>query len=212
MSSLLSITPQQILRDRLLRKGAGFIGCISRPYPPKIHLFGFKDIQCWAPADPKKPHCFCHDCRELCDPDGTIDLELIQEGNRDARITYKNLLPPELVPEEPPSNGLLEQAEALSSPSLGVPSSFYSTFDEIPTSLPAPRARNLEEETPQERLKRDLSQLKMDLYHQLISVMDRRRISNRYEAAEHDAFIIEILEEEHALWQKIDAITILLKK
>lgn len=83
----------EILQDREARKSAGLVGCITGRPEPEISFFGYSDVQSWRPADPMDPHCFCFDCRELWDTDGTIDAELVNKGHNGALYAYRNLLP-----------------------------------------------------------------------------------------------------------------------
>lgn len=92
MSSILSITTDQILNHRAARKAAGLVGCISGKPAPPINFFGYSDVQSWRPSDPMNPHCFCFDCRGLWDRDATIDLQLVQTGHRGALEVYGELL------------------------------------------------------------------------------------------------------------------------
>ena len=50
-----------------------------------------------------------------------------------------------------------------------------TTFDEIPTSLPAPRHRDIMNETLNERIKNDLARLRGEIQSELVNVMDMRR-------------------------------------
>ena len=84
-----SITTQQIKEHRAQRKASGLVGCIDGSDGPSMSLKGIS----WRPEDPKNPHCFCHDCRTTWDPEGDIDLELINEGNQRACYVYASLIP-----------------------------------------------------------------------------------------------------------------------
>lgn len=84
------ITTTQIKEHRAGRKASGLMGCIDGV--SDIPVMSLKGIS-WRPADPKNPDCFCHDCRTTWDPEGSIDLELINEGNERACYVYSSLLP-----------------------------------------------------------------------------------------------------------------------
>lgn len=84
------ITTQQIKAHRAGRKASGLMGCIDGV--SDIPLTSLKGMS-WRPADPMNPDCFCHDCRTTWDPEGSIDLELIKEGNERACFVYASILP-----------------------------------------------------------------------------------------------------------------------
>jgi hypothetical protein len=84
------ITAIQIKEHRAGRKASGLMGCIDGV--SDIPLTSLKGMS-WKPADPKNPDCFCHDCRTTWDPEGSIDLELINEGHERACYVYASLLP-----------------------------------------------------------------------------------------------------------------------
>lgn len=85
-----SITTEQIKEHRQKRKTAGLVGCIDGSDTPLTSLRGIS----WRPEDPMNPYCFCHDCRTLWDPEGSIDLELIENGHRHALFVYRSILLP----------------------------------------------------------------------------------------------------------------------
>jgi len=225
MSSL-NITSQQIIDNRAFRKAAGLVGCISGRPEPQLDFFGYKDVQIWyvdanghMNGDPgfdrMNPGCFCFDCRSAFDPKAEVDLQLILDGHERARSTYAQLLPAHALP--PPETTLL-----MPSPSGGIapplllrvdtstPS--YASFDEIPTSLPAPRARDILNETPDERLRADLSVLRGRLQRKLIVAMDRARHAVCYDdPTERATFLATVREDEQALWRKLDAVELLIK-
>jgi hypothetical protein len=218
MASLLNITHEQIINHRAAKKAAGNRGCISGRPIPAMDFFGYKDVQSWRPADPMNPHCFCFDCRDLWDKDATIDLQLISDGHTWALESYAELLPVEM---RPPELGLHKSPLSLGLPTRSngggiamvcdttVPR--YGSFDEVPMSLAAPRARDFANETAEERLKMDLATHKGELQSELITVMDRRRNAIFYDGAEREKFLASIDTDEQALWKKLDAITLLLK-
>lgn len=113
----ITITPAQILEHRHARKASGMLGCL---------LTGVEDLPfaslrgiCWRvdacgrygdhpEFDPKDPGCFCFDCRNCFDADGSMDAELVNLGHQRARWTYESLVPVELrvprpSPPPPPS-------------------------------------------------------------------------------------------------------------
>lgn len=236
MSSPSSLTTQQILNHRAARKAAGLVGCISGRPAPAINFFGYSDVQSWRPADPMNPHCFCFDCRDLWDRDAAIDLELVQSGHTRALEVYGellNVLPPARTPTEHPeavttrlpqrSNGGGLSAET-SPPSfrsyservpdvppiLTAPPRTYGSFSEIPMSLPAPRHRDVMNESPSERLQSDLSERRARLSGKLVPVMDKMRRSILMDPADVPAFAASVRAEEDAIWRQIDAIDVIL--
>lgn len=237
----LNITAQQIIDNRTARKSAGLVGCISGRPVPELDFFGYKDVQIWnvdanghMNGDPgfnrMDPGCFCFDCRSAFDPRAEVDLQLVQNGHVEARRTYASLLPTELVP--PPRDPPTPSSSTAPTPALPLPTRSmsggiapplllrvdtaprsYGSFSEIPTSLPAPRARDILNETPNERLRADLGTLRGKLQSKLIVAMDRARQAVSYDdPTERATFLATVREDEQALWRKIDAIDLLLKK
>jgi hypothetical protein len=272
------ITPAQIIAHRAARKDAGLLGCItSKPKSNRI-VFGYSDVYSWRPADPMNPHCFCIDCRELWDSDGSIDVQLVNNGHKWACHTYASLLPssakappapaPSPSPEDdgsagsggalpslalptrsmthypgvlscekgcwcghwerqersaspPPARTMTEHPEAYK---MGVPRSVWFTeptlrvevptlsatrFEDVPTSLPAPRHRDIMNETPETRLRNDLVKLLAETEADLIRVMDSRR--NIYtEMTDRSSRLAEIDTDEDKLIEKVRAIKSLL--
>ena len=251
MSSTLSLTTQDILNDRATRKAMGLVGCITgQPVSNRI-VFGFSDVQSWRPSDPMNPHCFCFDCRGLWDRDATIDLQLVQNGHEYACYAYRNLIPNYVMPRR-------------SAPSVDIPQSNHESFEDVPDSLPAPRAasrpsstgtlvaspeipslqrsdgggirsgsddpsstgtlvaspeipplpqpvpRDVMNETPLERLRRDLKELRAHIYADLIPVMDRRRNGACMGEPELSSFLHQVDVEEGYLHAKLKAIEVLL--
>lgn len=112
----------------------------------------------------------------------------------------------------------------ISPPSLRVNTTqpTYSSFEEIPASLPAPRSattvpplpspvlRSVATENPKERLRRDLMELKAHIYADLIPVMDRRRNYACMGEPELSTFIAQVDADEAKLYAKIAAIDLLL--
>lgn len=86
------ITVEQIKTHRATRKESGVAGCVNGEDALPAGLTNMKGIS-WRPMNPLNPSCFCHDCRGLWDPTGTIDLELLKKGNTRALFTYSSILP-----------------------------------------------------------------------------------------------------------------------
>ena len=236
MSSTLSITPQNIIDHRAARKAAGMVGCISGRPVPEMDFFGYRDVQSWRPADPMKPHCLCFDCRELWDNDASIDLQLILNGDEWAREVYATLLPMDMRPAPRPQHkeganpaplalpmrsnggGISMMPERGDSPApvplpprVSTSGPSYGSFGEIPMSLPAPRARDIMNESPDERLRGDLAVLRGKLQSDLVVVMDSRRHAITYDNPdEAAAFLSTVRDQETVLWKKLDAIDLLL--
>lgn len=203
----LNITTQQIKDHRAARKAAGLAGCISgRPEPP-LDFFGYKDVQSWRPIDPMKPYCFCFDCRDLWDNDATIDLQLLEDGHTVALMTYSELLPPEFVHPKHVALPQRSNGGGISMPPLCIDTSVpkYGSFDEIPSSLPAPKHFD-------GSLKAQLAKLRGEIQAELVVVMDSRRgLSNHDDAYDRVLAEATIHAKEAALWSKLDAIDILMK-
>lgn len=230
MSSL-NVTPEQIQAHRASRKASGLAGCITGRPMPELDFFGYKDVQSWRPSDPMQPHCFCFDCRELWDNDATIDLQLIKDGHKMALWTYAELLPKEMVPpkEAPPAPSLAKpignsvpllprtNGGGLSALGLGIPplridtsAPRHESFEEVPTSLPAPRHRDMMNETQEQRLKNDLAELRARIQDDIVTTMDKKRHAFDNDAERTD-FIRKLAAEEGKLWAKLDAVNLLLK-
>lgn len=193
MSSII-ISTQDILNHRALRTAAGLKGCQDGSDAPLTSLRGIS----WVPKDAMDPMCFCVDCREAFDPDGKIDLQLYNEGHEGAKFTYENLS---------------EKKHDLTSPLfVQISPPTFTSFDEIPTSLPAPIHRNILEETPAERLHKDLVLLKEDLFTKLNTVLESRDREDTMPMQDISAFHSNIQTECRVLWEKIRAIDTLLKE
>lgn len=210
----LRISNQQILDHRASKKTAGLHGCQNGRDAPLTSLFGISwkvDAKGrWADQegyDPEDPACFCHDCRTTFDPDGSIDLKLLQAGHDVARHIYADLLPVELRPPPLPPVLLAKRTPGGGLSPLDTEQPTYALFEEIPTSLPAPRARDVMNETSEERLKGDLAALRSDLQGQIVEWMDKRRLA--YDGPE--ATLISINKEVDKLWAKLKAVELLLQ-
>lgn len=232
MSSPINITTEQIRAHRASRKASGLAGCITGRPLPEISFYGYSDVQSWRPSDPMQPHCFCFDCRDLWDSDAAIDLELIQKGHEMARWTYAELLPKDAVPpkkEAAPAPSLAKpignsvpllprtNGGGLSALGLGIPplridtsAPHHESFEEVPTSLPAPRHRDMMNETKEERFKNDLAELRARIQDDLVLTMDKKRHAFDDDAERTD-FIRKLAAEEAKLWAKLDAVNLLLK-
>lgn len=88
----------------------------------------------------------------------------------------------------------------------------YDDFDDVPSSLPAPRHRDVLNEPPSLRLRNDLAELRMRIQSKLVYVMDKKRRAPYFEGEERALFLAKVNEEEHDLWAKLDAIEVLLKE
>lgn len=104
MATTMTITPTQVREHRELRKRSGMVGCITGRPEPEMDFFGYRDVQIWyrdasgrLNGDPgfnrMDPYCFCFDCRDSFDRDGTIDAELVNSGHQRAFFVYSSLLP-----------------------------------------------------------------------------------------------------------------------
>ena len=193
MSSII-ITTQDILNHRALRRASGIKGCKDGSDAPLTSLHGIS----WRPLDSMNPSCFCFDCRDEYDPDGKIDLQLYNEGHAAAKFTYDNLS----EKEENPQSVLFMQ---ISQPT-------FTAFDEVPSPLPAPIHRNILEETPTERLHKDLVLLKENLFAKLNIVLETRDREDDMAMQDIPAFRSKIQTECRVLWDKIRAIDTLLKE
>ena len=244
MSSF-NITPEQIKQHRAGRKAAGLYGCKNGADAPLDSLKGIS----WRPADPMNPSCFCHDCRDTWDNDASVDIQLIETNNKDARWTYASLLPADAIPpKEAPnpalalpmrSNGggvgwgsvprfsdggydstddedsLVTKTRAiLHDTSLRIDTSAprYGSFDEVPRSLPAPRHRDVMNESPAERLKNDLAELRGQIQSKILRTMDKRRRGVYLDEPERSEYLQKVYEEENALLMKLEAVNLLLKE
>jgi hypothetical protein len=209
----LTITPQQIQENRAARKAAGLWGCKSEG---DTRLTSMRGISWKMDAkgrygddkdyDPEDPACFCYDCRESFDPDAVVDLKLIVKGHEGALRAYATLLPDELRPAPTPALNLAKRT-----PGGGIDTLLptYSTFEEVPMSLPAPTHRDIMNESPQQRLKGDLATLRYDLHGQLIVCMDKERLA--YDGPDKESFLASLREEEKKLWAKLKAVELLLE-
>jgi hypothetical protein len=219
---LANITAEQIVNHRAARKKAGLQGCQDGSDMPFHSLRGIswkRDTKGRAADhpdfDPDDPHCFCHDCRRTFDPEGTHDLKLIEKGNQEAIRVYADILRPPLPQRSngggiapPPPLGL-QRSMTLG---IQIPSITVTTFEDLPMSLPAPRARDVMNEHPRERLKKDLFELRGKIQSKLITTMDSRRRAVSMSEEEREAFLDLVQQKENALWAKLDAVDLLLKE
>lgn len=86
------LTTDDIIAHRVSRKESGSVGCKDGSDALPGGLLSMRGIS-WRPMNPMNPSCFCHDCRTQWDPTGTIDLELLKQGNSRALFTYESILP-----------------------------------------------------------------------------------------------------------------------
>lgn len=236
-----SISPIQIVKHRALRKAAGLTGCISGRPVPEMDFFGYKDVQIWfrdasgrlngdADFNRRDPYCFCFDCRDAFDPEGTLDAELVNEGHKRARIIYASLLQ-EPVAEVLPARTLTEHPEAYKMdvpretwfPAAPLPQRSMTNVPwalpklEIPEgvppiSLPAPRHRDVMNETRETRIRNDLLEKISDFRAELIEVMDSRRTlyeGDRIPDSDEPRRLLDRREED--LWKKINAAELLIE-
>lgn len=196
-----TVSPSDILNHRKWRSASGLVGCKDGSDAPLSSLRGIS----WRPADPMNPSCFCHDCRSEWDSDGVIDAELVNSGHKMACYTYNSLLEKPTYPVLPTrTNG------GGIPPPLDIPPLSATTFEEIPTSIPAPRNRDIMNETNEVRLRNDLFEYLMKLEDDLINMMDTKR--NIFpDMPNRDLLIEKIMAAEGRLRDKIDSIRALLK-
>jgi hypothetical protein len=64
---------------------------------------------------------------------------------------------------------------------------------------------------PNERLKKDLSELRGNLQSELVRVMDKKRIAAFSDELHRSEFFHYVDEEEHKIWKKLEAVELLLK-
>jgi hypothetical protein len=86
------LTVDRIIAHRAARKESGLAGCKDGGDALPGGLTNMRGIS-WRPMNPMNPTCFCHDCRTQWDPTGSIDLELLKQGNTRALLTYASILP-----------------------------------------------------------------------------------------------------------------------
>ncbi len=88
----------------------------------------------------------------------------------------------------------------------------YESFEEVPTSLPAPRHRDVMNETKAERLRGDLAELRAKIQGDLVRTMDKRRRGVYYEEPDRSEYLRSVDQQENALWLKLDAVELLMKE
>lgn len=93
---------------------------------------------------------------------------------------------------------------------VSIPTLSATHFDAIPTSLPAPRRRDIMNETNDERIKNDLAMLRSKYQNDLVRMMDSKRIPLLLDGTGRDELLARIRADEDAIWKKIDAINLLL--
>jgi hypothetical protein len=134
-------------------------------------------------------------------------------GNQEALRVYADILGRSLLPQRSNGGGIAPPPGLQRSMTMGIqiPPITVTTFEDLPMSLPAPRARDIQNETPKERLKADLATLRGDIQSKLILVMDSRRRAVSLPEDERDDFLEEVHAKENILWAKLDAVDLLLK-
>jgi hypothetical protein len=191
--------------------------------------------------DRKNPHCFCFDCRGAFDPRAEVDAELVNSGHERACQVYASLLVPTATtpvasPPPPPKASpvlvplpprtMTEHPEAYA---RGVPRSVWfpssppmaaggrpppieiPPLSDVPTSLPAPRHRDIMNETRDTRITKDLLEQIMHYRGELVEVMDSRRSAVYIEQkAPREEFLAKISKKENDLWDKIRACELLI--
>ena len=88
----------------------------------------------------------------------------------------------------------------------------YASFEGVPTSLPAPRHRDVMNETKQQRFKNDLAELRGHIQASLVQAIDKRRRGVYYEEPERSEYLHKVDEEENKLWIKLEAVELLMKE
>ncbi len=210
-----TVTPQQILNHRTWSLAANERQC---DWGDVTTLAGAS----YRPINPSNPPCFCATCRNLYDETGDGDARLVNTGHVGARKVYASLL----LPPSPPSSEITRTEENGGWTDLfpkrsgtewhggvplhvTIPSLSATHFDAIPTSLPAPRHRDVMNETPDERIKNDLALLRMKYQRELIEKMDSKR-NVFLDNPDREEVLASIRAEEDVIWQKIEAIKLLL--
>ena len=209
-----TVTPQQILNHRTWTLAANQRQCewygittfVGASYPP---------------ITPGDPPCFCATCRNLYDSSGEVDAELVNTGQVNARKAYASLFlppsPPSEVTRTEENGGWTDLFPKRSGTEwhggvplhVTIPSLSATHFDAIPLSLPAPRHRDVMNETDDERIKNDLALLRMKYQRDLIEKMDSKR-SVFLDNPDREKVLASIRAEEDVIWQKIEAIKLLL--
>ncbi len=191
--------------------------------------------------DRKNPRCFCFDCRGAFDPRAEVDTELVNSGNERACDVYASLLmaaapvaspppPPKaspvLAPLHLPTRTMTEHPEAYargvprsvwfpSSPPLAAggrpPPIEIPPLSEVPTSLPAPRHRDIMNENRDTRIKKDLLEQIMHYRGELVEVIDSRRSAAYIEQKDaREDYLAKVSKKENDLWDKIRACELLI--
>lgn len=232
-SANFEITPEQIIAHREQRKGLGLVGCKDGSDWPLDSLRGIS----WRPEDPMDPACFCHDCRSSWDPDGVIDAALILKSHKGAIWTYKSLLPESAIPPcPPPAQPLLARPinllsrtngggwcphEEVALPTATPPASpptvprihiLPRTDNDFSISLPAPRHRDVMNESRETRIKKDLLELLTDFRSEMIDIMDSRRTATyKEDDGTRCKYLEEVEKRETMAWEKIHAAELLIR-
>jgi len=67
-------------------------------------------------------------------------------------------------------------------------------------------------ETKEERLKKDLGELRATIQGDLVRAMDKRRCGVFYDEPERSEYLRSVDDQENKLWLKLDAVELLLKE
>jgi hypothetical protein len=209
-----TVTPQQILNHRTWSVAAGDPQC----YWGDLTTFSGAH---YFPISNRDPPCFCARCRNLYDETGEADAELVNSGHARARKSYASLFlppsPPSEVTRTEENGGWTDLFPKRSGTEwhggvplhVTIPPLSATHFDAIPTSLPAPRHRDIMNETDDERMKNDLALLRMKYQRDLIEKMDSKR-SVFLDNPDREEVLASIRAEEDVIWQKIEAVKLLL--
>jgi hypothetical protein len=179
------------------------------------------------------PSCSCTTCRDIYDPTGQADADAANASSRDAalpppplNLTRQTGYVTTAAPVSPPFSARSPSLTPPPVPTLATRTNGgglgaivgisteqpkYANFSEIPMSLPAPRARDIMNESPAERLKNDLADLRADIMRDLVLTMDKQRNAICVPEADRPAFLRSIRDEEDVLWSKLDAVERLLR-
>lgn len=145
---------------------------------------------------------------------GTGISLLPRNGGADSpSLPARTMTEPWWVNQENAMKDMPARRALLGLPALHVDTSapIYGTFEETPLTLPAPRHRDIMNEVPAERLKKDLSDLRGQIQSDLIRVMDKRRRGVYFDEPERSEYLHKVDEQENTLWTKLEAVELLLK-
>jgi hypothetical protein len=84
-------------------------------------------------------------------------------------------------------------------------------LSEVPTSLPAPRHRDILNETRETRVKKDLLEMLLNYRSEMVTIMDSRRSACFYEdPKKRDEFLAAVNKQEADLWALIHAVELII--